>query len=534
MKRESLWLSGIYCLAHFPLLLTTGYFYDDWVLYHPDPHMNIGLWWSTGRPLTGYFLNGLQALDGAFLARFVTFITYLLSGLFLLGVLRTIDLVDARARFFVVAVFMVFPADSTRILAMLACDALYFCLFFCGWWLTAAYMRNGNLLLRLASLCTFLGSFWLNSLLVFYSLVILYMLYIATAGKITLRSTARFIRNYADFLVIPVLFWLLQRLAFPPQGIDEGYNQFRLEGLWPLRWVSALKGSVVDPMVYSVIPLSLVWLGAVLLCTIFLFLMLGRRLPEPEQDGRRDLVLLIVGFFALFAALFPYLAVSKMPSYWDWLSRNARLVPLGVGLVLCLGVRVALTRIRVNSRSLLLANCLFLCVMISGNLRVYPQYWLDWYKAVSLVKEFKQSAEIKTHTTFLFKDECEDMNAKRRVYRFYEYGALMTLAFGEDSRFGDDEKRWDARTGLETLRNFLKELRNGPGGLNYTPAYFISQWVPRVPECRVRILAKTPRLGSIDLFKFKIAELLDSASFYATLPSLVLLEVERCSSEEAP
>lgn len=525
MKRESLWLSVIYCVAHFPLLLTTGCFYDDWVLYHADPQMNIGLWWNTGRPLTGYFLNMMHALDGTFVPRLVTFVMYLLAALFLLYVLRTMDIVDPAARFLVVVVFAVFPADSTRILAMLACDSLYFCLFFLGWYLVAVYMRKGTLIVRLAALSAFLLSFWLNSLLVFYSLVLLYMIYMFSQTNISFQSVRQFIARYPDFLLIPIVFWLVQRTVFPPQEAEAGYNQFHLVGLYPRHWLSALKSSVADPMIYSAIPFDWFWLAAVLVGAILLFLMLRKAIGEESRNDRRDFVLLICGFYALFAALFPYLAVYKMPGHWDWLSRNARLVPLGTGLVLCFGGRLAFRWVSTNSRAFLCAYCFLVCVMIGGNLRNYADYWLDWYKAVSLVEQFKQSNEIRDNKSFLFQDECRGLNAKRRTYRFYEYGALMNMAFGEDSRFGTENAQWDTRTGLNSVRHFLSLLRSSSRGVDYTKAYFISRWIPEEPTCRVQILCKKPRTSLAALLRLKFLEFFDVSTFRKEVSSLVSLHV---------
>jgi hypothetical protein len=525
MKRESLWLSVIYCVAHFPLLLASGYFYDDWVLYNPDPQMNIGLWWNAGRPLTGYFLSAVHALDGAFLPRFISFITYLLSALFLLYVLRTIDLVDPASRFWVVIIFAVFPADNTRILDMLACDSVYFCCFFLGWCLVAVYLRKGTLLLRFASLIAFLLSFWLNSLLVFFSLVLTYMFYMSSSAQISFRSAQRFIARYPDFLLAPVVFWLMQRLMFYPQAEEVGYNQFHVASLGPRPWVSALKGAVVDPMLYSVIPFDWFWCCAVLVGGTFLFLMLSKTLAESGQNHQRDLVLFICGVWVLFAALFPYLAVGKIPVHWDWLSRHARLVPLGVGLILCYGGRLASQWGRVNSQVLLYVYCVLVCVMVSGNVRTYSAYWLDWYKAISLVKEFRLSDEIKKNTSFLFHDECRDLNAERRTYRFYEYCALMNLAFGEDSRFGTEETLWNTRTSLDDMRILLTQLRSWPNTVDYAKAYFMSRWVPQSPKCRVRILCRAPKPGFVDLLRLKYLELFDSSRFYSELPDLVYLDV---------
>ena len=521
MKREVVLLIVIYCLAHFPLLFTNGYFYDDWVLYNPDPQMNIGLWWHTGRPLNGYFFNMLHAIDGAFLPRWITFVMYFLSALFLLHVLRTIDIFDSTTRLFVVAVFAVFPADNTRILAMLAADSVYLCSFFFGWYLIAVYMQKKTLLLRVAALFSFLLSFWLNSLLVLFALVVIYMLYMFSPAKLSFQILRRFLSKYPDFVLLPVAFFLMQRLFFPPLAESTGYNHFHFSGLLlPLYWLKALKGALFEPMLYSVVPFETFWFCVTILIFFTLFLILRNALAEPAQNRRSDIAVLICGVCALLLALFPYLAVGKIPSSWDWDSRHARLVPLGVGLILWGGGRLIEKLMGINFRTFLFAYCILLSVMISGNLQRYCDYWLDWYKAVSLAEEFRLSSEMKNGTSFLFQDECRNWNAVQREYRFYEYSALMNMAFGDDSRFGTEEERWK---GLDRIIKSLSGLRTNPSNIDYTKAYFVSNWAPKAPEYRVRIMCGDAKPTPVELLGFKLLELSKSDNYI--LPDIVKLKV---------
>ncbi len=346
MRRELAWLILIYCAAHLPLLATTGQCYDDWALFLVNAKLNVELWTATGRPLTGQFLNMLRDMDGVFAARLCTFVAYLLAGLFLAETLRSVRSIEPPARFLIAAFFMVFPADSTRVLPMLAYDSFCYFLFFFGFWFLARYMASRWIPVRIASLCAFFFSFWLNSLLVLYLLPLLYIAYQEWKQTFTLRWVRTLVYRYADFVCVPLVFWGVQKTLFRPFGEYDEYNHLSVHGLSPKAWILAVKGALIDPVVYALLPISLLQVALVLVGGCILYLLLKNRLAAAESGDRTDLVWLGVGALAVFLALFPYVIVGKAPRHWDWMSRHARLVPLGASLMLYYGIRVIARRIK--------------------------------------------------------------------------------------------------------------------------------------------------------------------------------------------
>ena len=527
MRKEMLWLTLIYCAAHLPLLATTGQRYDDWLLFLVDSKLNVQAWTATGRPLTGPFLNAMRDVGGVFLARLCSFFAYLVAGLLLADTLRRLPFVEPSARFMVTAFFMVFPADATRVLPMLAYDSLCYFLFFLGFWLTSRYLELRWLPSRVMALAAFCFSFWLNSLLVMYLVPLCFIASRVWQPSFTVRGALASMARYADFLCLPVFFWLMQRAVFPPSGQYAGYNQLALTGLSPKRWFFALKGALLDPTIQSLLPFHPVQMLAVLGFSCLLFFLWRNRFTITTSESNMDYILLGIGFIAIFLALFPYVMVRKTADYWDWSSRHARLVPLGAGIIVYYGLKVTAEWIKAKGTAVLFACCLLLCVCVSGTIKTYGEYWVDWYKTLALIEQFKSSQVIKDHTSFLFKDDASQFNARSRWFRFYEYAALMETAFGDQRRFGHDEKHWPGPQALDELARLIRRESAGPGGTRYAGFYRLGQWTPKQPEYRVTIVPIRDYPGVWEVLKLKCRELKDQAAFAAAPPALVRLEFHR-------
>jgi hypothetical protein len=323
------------------------------------------------------------------------------------------------------------------------------------------------------------------------------------------------------------VFWGIQKTLFGPSGVYEGYNSLAIAGLSPKSWILGVKAALFDPVVYSLLPLDLFQIAVVLIGACLLYLLLKKDVTTAASDNQTDVMLLCVGVLAVFCALFPYVVVGKAPGYWDWVSRHARLIPLGASFVLYYGLRVIARLVKVKGKAVLLAYCLLLCTFVTGNVKTYGEYWVDWYKALSLIGQFKSSEVIRDHTSFLFRDDATQFNAKKRWLRFYESAALMSVAFGDEKRFGSDDKHWPGKGTIDELARLVQ------GGAFETPitghasSYRLGEWTPKEPEYLVTILPAVKNLGVWDVVKLKYRELWDRPGFDAEPPDLVRLAFRR-------
>ena len=250
MKRESLYLVLLYCLAHVPLAVTTGQFHDGFCFEHGDARLTEAILWADGRPIYGYFINYVTGFHSHLVPRLFTFFAYLAAAFLMRNVLRTMSDVTADERFFIVAFAMLFPADSTRVSLPWGYYALSYLLFFVGFWLVSLYMARRKMWIRVAALVVFFVSFGLPLLLVFYGLVIAYIAYRRRDRLRSLKSTLGLAWDFIDFLILPFIFWIIREMAFPPTGSYSEYFRLGFSHLGLIGWASAIRGAVIRPLMY--------------------------------------------------------------------------------------------------------------------------------------------------------------------------------------------------------------------------------------------------------------------------------------------
>lgn len=449
-----------YTVSHGLLLINDGLYWDDWIYYYYDLAQNINHFSQFGNVLLGYYFSYIFSLNEAiFCFRALTFLLYLMTALLLYSILKTVKEIDGTSRLFLVIFFVVFPLNSARVSIATSYFAIGYFLFFCGLWLISRYFGVSNIrdktLLRAFSLIAFLFSFFLtNSLLFFYAIVLLYILYQGKEGpnRISVRGVIRVATKYPDFVVIPILFFAVRHQFLEPYGLYAGYNEITSNSLLqaPFWLIASYYTSFVRVLVGSasnlwavVFALSLVGASAI----FYLYRMRYgknrtylRQLFRGLETVREKNIfkLFVIGLILFGAGAFPYVAVGKLPTVGGWESRHQLLLPLGASFMLYFGIIIATQKL--PKRSLFRGFVLFTIIILftATNVMSYVDYQKDWYKQVSLIDNFQDNEVIRDHTTFLFQDQSSDLNANNRSYEFYEYAGLMRYAFGTDTRFGSD------------------------------------------------------------------------------------------------
>lgn len=142
--------------------------------------------------------------------------------------------------------YTVFPINDARVLLATFPYSVGWLSFFIGlymfvlWWKDKSRKR---LLLRIVTLIFFLHSFILNSLLVYYAIVLLYifcMEYIY--NRRIMKATARMFK-YMDFILLPIVYFVGKQLLFPAYGRYENYNSVTLSKV--LSAVHRLPGATI-------------------------------------------------------------------------------------------------------------------------------------------------------------------------------------------------------------------------------------------------------------------------------------------------
>src|SRR5665647_1877 len=462
-----------------------------------------------GNIFLGYYFNLIFSLDNSvFIFRLLVFLAFLLSALLLNETLKTVKGIDHTSRLLLALLFAIIPVNGARIAIAVSEYALCYFFFFLGLWLTSRYLVRRMIILRISALVFLLLSFFTNSFLVFYSVVLLYIGY-TELKQISPASIFRFAARYVDFIIMPLLFWVLRTIFFQPYGHYADYNLITVQNLIlsPVHLVVAIYNLLVELMIIS--QETVLILGLLVIVLLPLTYMLIRSVNNHNQSST-DTTFFLTGIILILVGLFAYLAVGKIPGYFDWNSRHELLLPLGFSFVLFFGFNIAAGLLKLNRtiRMVLLSFVIVFC--ICACMSNYLAYQKDDYKQLSLMEQFKSSDVMKNYTTFLFVDEVRDLNARDRAYRFYEYTGMMAYVFDDEKRFGCEQDSFTSVSDYQDYQNY-----------NYR------DYVEQSPQYVVTIEKGSYDLDYVNLFRLMLDERFDRDSFNRNIGNIVKLEYEK-------
>ncbi len=428
----------LYGVTHGWMLLNRGIYWDDWCHYHASPLVVKYEFWQSGLIWPGYLQSFLYSFqDGILLHRLIIFGCYLGAMLALWGILKREDRVSDFDRLGIVGLFMAFPVNQARIVLANIHFAIPYFLFFMAWLALSFQVERPRWWLRVLAGVGFFLSFFMNSILVFFGCVLVWLFWIKRQS----------FKRYPDFILLPILFWIFRNTVIKPFGFWAGYNSLSVHSLAlsPFRTVLGMCQSFFVPLDAG-LDLILSWSWVAVAAVV----LVGWWRREDADQRVSPWWGFGFGVVALIAAIFPYAAVGSaaMPDVGQWFSRHQTLVPLGAALILVYGVRGMFPS--VTAQRWVIAGLLSVCMF--ATIGRYVELQKDWFKQVALIEWFKSDPEIRAHHTFLIADRAVEFNANERFLRPYEYGALFYEAFGDQTRFGmsTEDHLWE-RGGVVSL-----------------------------------------------------------------------------------
>lgn len=455
----------LYLLSNILLLCNiNGIYWDDWVLYNqPFSELQDMMNQLTGNAHVFEYIHRTFSSIGneVFSFRLATVLLYFLSGLFLYFILLNIKPIPRQSVFYITLLFLILPVNSARIAL---CDfqyGLFLCLFFMAFWvLTQAIKRPRNLILRATVLVLFYFSFYVSSLLVFYAIVLLYLLYQThqRPNQSRLASTLHLFSKYPDFVVLPLLFYGIKSHYFIPYGLYDHYNALSTNPfLIPLELLRSVRYAFFEPLGQAVF-ISLRFWYLLTVLTLLIAVYLRDRTPFLTDIPIKTLMAAGILFFII--AVFPYIVVGKMPVLSSFGSRHMLLIPLGIALILYTTI-LAIEQKRKNLGHALLLILIASCIL--KNMHDQTQYLKDWMYQVALEEHFKTNPEIKQNRTFILNSHITLAN--HREMDFYENNGRLRKVFGDDQRF-----MVGSLDLIQTYANFKQYKR-----------YNFSTWTPSQP-----------------------------------------------------
>jgi len=340
-------VGGVFAHGLVPLtdhVLWDGWWYAADLAGSGDLNVMARLFHEVGRPLDLWFYAPLRWLgaDAVTMAKCLGTAAWIASAVCaaaVLGRLARLPRHVAVANGLLMATLPIFDLLGEVALWMNTACVL---LFWLSWNLVCGLEeRTGwrSIGVRLGCLATFFLSFNLNSNLV--------MFYAVAAALVGLRwrelpattmlaRGPRVMRRYADFLLLPVVFWLWKTWFTPTSGFyAAGYNQ---PSLAPARLLAGYQAMATNFVARGLLGFfsSPRWIVVGLLAGCVTAALLasvngGQKACAPR--AKLGLQLAGWGSFLLLAAAFPYVAVGQGLANEGWLSRNCILCPLPVAMI---------------------------------------------------------------------------------------------------------------------------------------------------------------------------------------------------------
>lgn len=344
------WIVAAGLLAHGLVPLTDYVLWDGWWyaadLVRPEGSPVMArLFHEVGRPLDMWFYLPIRWLGGdpVAWAKWLGAAAWIMTAVCIASVLRR--LAGLRAAVATAIAVLVATLPIFDLLGELALWMNTACvlLFWVAWVLVSRLPSVAGwraVAVRLAALALFFVSFDLNS-----NLVLFYAVAAALAGLRLhdLRPASLVVRlpriaaRHADFLALPVAFWLWKTWFTPTSGFyATGYNQ---PSLAPGRLAAGYLGLLVQFVLRGLVELlaSPTWLvvgAAAVVATVVAIRRVAGAESEFETARGTGVRLLGWGTLLLLAAAFPYVVVGQSLASEGWLTRNCILCPLPVAMMI--------------------------------------------------------------------------------------------------------------------------------------------------------------------------------------------------------
>lgn len=442
-------LIATYTIGNFLLLLSRGIYWDDWAVIPLLKDGNYTLLWgflSQGRFYSLYFLFRVAWLtdNPIFFMKFLSFMSWLLAGLFLYGILRKKFALRQDRTFFISACFMLIPTYLVKILPTVLRYSIHNTIFFLAVFLYFIAEKSVSRFIKysgyLLAWVLFFLSFETNSFLVFYLAflgILLTFFWKENKDRPLLSLTYAFGKSHLLFLILPLIFGLLKLMIGEPTGSYEDYNQFiSLKRLFQLSSINDLWFWPVYGFFWPLIaPLTIlhrkIFAGLFLIILAGTYLITKKVFSSPETENDNPKYYLIAGMVLFILGAIPYFVVGKPPHIFGhgFAMRHTLLLPLGSSLMI-LGTILTV----IKEKWQLAVQTILLALFSVFTIFNYYGQDMDWYKQRAIIEYLKETKNetIINATSLIFYDKM-GINWQNRGVKGEEYFGYIQSAFPKEN-----------------------------------------------------------------------------------------------------
>lgn len=498
IKKKVLIILLVYFLSQGFMLVLTGSWWDEktWMYYSMEQIRKISI--ELGRPSVSYIIPFMLMLP-EFARRCVIFATFLVITFEFYYILNSIDLFKDDSPFWITLLFSTLPVNDARVMWGVYPYSFGMLLFFTAFILLILLQRTGysNVFLRILCITFFFASFILNSLLVFYFIPIMFVIW----DLVKKHKLGRWYCLF-DFFVAPFVFYILKQCIYPVSGVYSDYNIVTINNLLHSIILN------VDICKYVVERFIVIWKDylAISVCVSFSVVLLAWIINREKRqvfvnrtkiDIKNNVIMLGVGCCVMYLSTLPYTVIGQGQSLTGVTGRGSILVGIGASIIL-----VSLISYVSNIYIRGLLYIIFIVCGICHFNRQYALYQHDYYRQLDIIYEMKENEEnlyAKDNLLFITYDDPE-INATR----FYTLNALGKEAFGNECRFVMFAKRKDYELLYDTekLKNFVANS-----------GYLMSEYDLYSSRCIDAIIVYNYSFIYYDTMKLKLIELFNAREF---------------------
>ena len=465
---------------------------DGWIIY---THLADRKWdvlrlifLESGAPVHFYIHWAVGSLPHfVFAHKVIAFLAIIFAGLFVYHIGNELELLSPIESLAIALISVTYPAFQVAFeLVMLPHLLLYSC-FLLGVLIALRSERatgRRRVLFRLLALLMFVCGFALNSLLVFYfGFLLVLFLHIRRLHKLSLKQLVpRWLWRRLDYILLPFIFWFVEELLFPKQGIYVEYNQFQwLPYTLVMRTLRFFQNAIFGQFHFALADgIGQPWVWLLMLAAFAVaYKVLPIRSIRFFSDRTSSYTLLGFGLLLLLLGIFPYVSVGKRPTVHGWDTRHALLMALPMAIILLASFRL-LNRLGKGMKDVIgLYGVTFLLVIFSLALVAnYVSWQARWVKDRSVIVNLARLEGFENISVFWIDDRLA-MGGERH-YRFFEWSSIFKTVWGGESRIG-------LQKGIYTTA-FLSERRT-----RFTPRYNLAAFDPA--GCQAELVV---RRGSAD------------------------------------
>jgi len=410
ISERSYWkrLTIIYSMV-FGLMLTypSTVLWDDWLVYDfKDRQSFIASDLMSGfAPWRAHFESLLLEFGpGAF--RFVSFVSLFVSAVALNRTLKYLNYLNGSEIKIITCLYLFLPLFSVRVAMCLnhysVCTALFF---------LASYIliTKSSYVWMIISTILFILSFGTASLLVFSALPLLIKLNTLKQSRSNLINSG--VIGVVLLAISVPSYWILNRKLNPSKIVT-------LNTYYTPTAIGTLKALAF---------------GVLLVLSIFILYRINQSLYS------RNLKLLSFGFFALWCGSMPYMSLGHIPTLYDWIilsvpnsgdwnSRHQLLMPLGISFILLAVFNWISNGLPQKPAALVVLISIFFSFSYSY------EFYLDSIKQNETIAVIKSSRVLSDASHVMVEDQTEQLNARGRRFRDYEWEAILNYASNSEQK----------------------------------------------------------------------------------------------------